>query len=189
MELPNNLAYENAHFLNLNPAWLQENSISVMFSEALLSLRLCKSPWDLCNLEHSGRDPPISRPPWTVPAYLEGGISASLEPCVREHRRFLSRPGASVPSVRTLSAQPTVVPIRGPACSTFLELIKFLCPILPILRGSSPKFLLSSLPTKSYLSQPLKPHPLSDNSTLVLGVGRYWFKGAWQRLLLPTFLG
>lgn len=161
-------------------ALLQENSISFTFFEALLSLGVCKSPEDFCNLEHSGRDPPIVSPSWTCQIHhtsLPWRWHFCCLQAKHEHRRSLSRPRVSVSGVRTPSAQPIIIPIRGPACSLFLELIKFFCPTVLVLWGSSLKFLLCPFP-KGCLSQ-LKSW----------GWGRLCYKRAWKLLLPTTFLG
>lgn len=159
----------------------------------------------LYSLNHPRRDPLTTSPPWTcwstIPAYVEGGISIALEPNLCTGHlcpgwvavAVVAGAEFSVPGVRTPSSQLTAMPIRGPANSSFLEPIKFFHPTLPILWGSPPLFLLCPLPTKSCFCQPLEPHPLSDNPTLVTqrssGPGGSGLRGTWKLLLLATFLG
>lgn len=105
---------------------------------------------NLYSPDHSRRDPPTISPPWTcwpsIPAYLEGSISVALEPSLSTGHLCPGQcRGISLPGVRTPSAQPTAMPIRGPASSAFLEPIKFFYPTLPILWESFPNS--SSVPS------------------------------------------
>lgn len=151
---------------------------------------LSKIVQKLLRLEHSGRGLPIlahtGLARFIILGYLEGGISDAFEQTVST--------GGPCPGqeLGCPSAQPITIPIRGPACSTFLELLDFLCPKVSILWGRSLKFLLCPLPI-GCLSQPLVPHILSDNPTPVIQgnsiIRRLCWKRAWKLLLLTTFLG
>lgn len=102
------------------PPWLLENPNSVTFWEALLSLGLCKSPPKPV-LRPSHQQPALDHCPSLPWRWYLCCLGAKLE-----HRKSLPRPEISVPGIRIPSAQPTIIPIRGPTSSTFLSVLRFL---------------------------------------------------------------